>query len=970
MRDYAAILGDQVRDFGNHHRKYVNAVMKYAQPLLDALESQRKRTLVHMLHPGYDFPNELKTVASVAGNDRERLNFIGTYFALHYLFMNRQAIDQLRMDVITGEHNRYQIYRNFMLSVGDRFRTLTASYIGEMLNVLLPEAARPEFVIMGVGTRSDQDDIDIGIVDDGTPRRADLNRAVARISQEMFKFATSFHFHLSEHIGRECYSASIPEYQETLRREIGDFVIISEMLSAAAIVGSQRLFARYRADVIARFFFTPGAENRYHEGYLRGILGEVSSLLARPIATDHINFKEDGLRAIKSIVTAEKTIHNTRQVNAWQIIDDLCAFNPVREGYYRKLERSLTFFEIVRYLYQVFVAQDEEVMLDETALQNLRRVARVLGYHDIGRCTAEVHLLTHYYEHVEAVRATIPLLSEDIKSHLHATSVFVPMFAADFTGNLPLAFNQQRAFFKTVSFWDDILENFRDDQVVQHFIHDLDGLDAGSRQSVIDGLAGWAAYDIHSLMKLLTTMGTSKPGLPLFRNLSGRLLKLTSNHPEVLRDIAGVYFRFPILVKDYFELCETPLLEGFLEQFEQRVFEDDVARIVADLKQLLRIYTAASPYLRRYVIVSLRRYPDAIEMIGRPALLREFGDAIYSDVATMPDFSTKKAKLGDYYTFQTMRIGVDVLLGAGCLVHDEFTETADRYLQTLYDICRQEIDAQYERRMLRDDVLAVFAAGGYARRQAFEDDFDLIALLDSDDPELLAYSNRVISRMNAAMIHCGMIPHHRFADHAGTYVIPLKTITTFLDTEHEGHFIEQSQLLGARLIIGSGRFAHIFRKTILEPHVLLRRDAYIAQMRAEMRSRHQRTPTGETIDIKESPGGIRDIDMVMLMTAARLGVTGTDDGTVIDAIEREGFISSADLTAIRTARDLLGRLRTIHRLTIGATDDVAPETLSPTAVRLGYATGMDLYRSLARALQECSGAIERVIARLSPGERP
>ncbi|GAJ12594.1 unnamed protein product, partial [marine sediment metagenome] len=236
------------------------------------------------------------------------------------------------------------------------------------------------------------------------------------------------------------------EYELALRHEIGDFVIINEMLSAAIIIGSEKIFKQYQKEIIDRYFYHPGSDNKYHEGYLRGILGEISSLLVRPISATSISFKEDALRVIKSIISARKTIFNIKKVNAWDIIDELKNKDTKMYHEYNALEKSLTFFEIFRYVYQLFVAQDEDVFLEEASLKNIRRIARVLGYSDIGKCSAEEHLLVHYYEHIQNIRSMIPFMLRDTKAHLKSNSIFVPIFDLGYKGNIAQDFLRKFKF--------------------------------------------------------------------------------------------------------------------------------------------------------------------------------------------------------------------------------------------------------------------------------------------------------------------------------------------------------------------------------------------------------------------------------------------------------------------------------------------------------------------------------------------
>ncbi|NIP41280.1 MAG: hypothetical protein GWN61_01075, partial [candidate division Zixibacteria bacterium] len=95
------------------------------------------------------------------------------------------------------------------------------------------------------------------------------------------------------------------------------------------------------------------------------------------------------MRIIKNIICAQKTVYDIDKVNAWQIFDDLREKNPKRHQAYDNLERSLTFFEVFRYLYQLLVTQDEEIELDAATLKNIRVVARTMGYRDLGKCHAE-----------------------------------------------------------------------------------------------------------------------------------------------------------------------------------------------------------------------------------------------------------------------------------------------------------------------------------------------------------------------------------------------------------------------------------------------------------------------------------------------------------------------------------------------------------------------------------------------------
>ena len=124
-------------------------------------------------------------------------------------------------------------------------------------------------------------------------------------------------------------------------------------------------------------------------------------------------------------------------------------------------------------------------------------------------------------------------------------------------------------------------------------------------------------------------------------------------------------------------------------------YEVEIAAIIDNLKSLIDIHLSSSVFYKRFFLRITERYPEAIKALKSPELLREFGDGIYSDVQSMRTPKEKKEKLGDYYDFEMMRVGLRTLSGAAAdEINIEYTEFSDRYILTLFDICRQEIDTQ------------------------------------------------------------------------------------------------------------------------------------------------------------------------------------------------------------------------------------------------------------------------------------
>ena len=968
MKDFLSSLHERTAEFGNHYRKYTQIVSRYLDQLIQKLEAAKRRDLVHIINPSHDFEAEINIVGIVAETPEEKLNFLGTFFALQFLLFNRQTIDMLRMEIIAGNTPKLAIYKRFMRNAGNTFRVLTANYIKELIDIFVTDKERTEFVILGVGTKSDQDDIDVGIIDDGRENRERFNRAISIIAHEMLKYATSFHFHLSEHIGTQHYSASIDEYKHVLEQEIRDFVIINEMLSAAVIIGSEELFRQYKKEITNRYFYQPGGDNTFHEGYLRGILGEISALIARPISTTHINFKEDGLRAIKSIISAHKTIFNIERVNAWDIIEDLKARNSRRTLEYEGLERALTFFEIFRHLYQLFVTQDEEVVFDDVSLKNIHKVARVMGYVDIGKNRAEDHLFVHYYEHLQNTRGIIQILVADSKLHLQQNSVFVSIFDSKHQGNIALDFIERFRFFRGTSFWDDILDNFKNGEILKRFVDDINKLSPDERKNIIHKYIDWISYDFKSLIKFLITLSRDKSKRSVFKDLNERLFRIIDRIPGLVRNIAYVFFRYPHLINSYLALNEEPKLRAYLEIFEGGVYEEEIAGIIENLKGLIKIHLDASQFFKRYFLQSLDRYPECIEFLKKSYRLKEFAESIYSDVSSMRTFEEKKRKLGDYYDFEMMRVGIDSLRGTSIqTTNTEFIEFSDRYMNMLVDLCRQEVDAGYAKRIITDDVLAIFATGGHAREQAYEDDYDIIVLLNSSDPEVLVYCNKIISKMNAEIIKRGTIPHHRFGEYFGRFVIRLDEVERLLSEERPDIFIEQSQILGARLIIGSHRFEKEFLDRVMKRQIFDRKRTYIEQTINDMYSRHLTEAPDN--NIKEGIGGLRDIEMVMLIIKAHFNIKDPVTTRLFEQVANIQPDLKSGLQTLANGFSFLKNLRDIYRLTAGATDTIVPEALDTAARITGFGNSQELYQQYRMVGKEVASAIDVLITQLGYGPK-
>ena len=940
MFDLYTRLEERVGELGNHHRKYLKNVMAYKDALMDRLEACGKIDQVHIRSAAPDLSSEMDTVMAVGRNIEEKLSFLGCYYALQFLHMNIRTIDVLALNLATSD-DRYAVYKRFMRQIGNEFRALTACHMQKLLDLFIDKNDLPEFVICGVGTRADQDDIDVGIIDDGSRKRKDLNLAVGRLQNSMLKQAVPLHLYLSEHVGAQSYSASIAEYNKLLKKEIQDFVIITEMLGAAPIIGSNHLFRKFRREVTGRYYYLRRGDNRFHEGYLRGLLGEVRSLLIRRMKTNSINPKDDGIRMLKGVIFAGKSIFNIRKVNAWDILRQLGERDPDHKEIYQTLDKSLTFLEMFRFLYQLFVVQEDEIYVGgEDTISNLQSVAKVMGYQDVGVIKAWDHLLIHYYEHVERIKAPIETLLNDVIRHLERISVFSGMLTTSerepkYEGNLAIDFMKTSRFFRGTKFWDDVLSALEAENgaLLERFVRDFYSLDSTRRKQWILQYADWGNYAFMVLMRLLVILHQNRKRVAseeLFHELNEASLEALSQSHDIIHRMTRIFNHYPRLINNYLLALSEENQLRFMKLLEGNVWEDEVAQMRDHLLSLCQLHCCSNRYFKRFFQRIINAYPEYIHYLSNTDRLKELAKGLFGKVDNLKTFGEKKDQLGHYHDIEFFRVGLETLAGAPIeQTNAEFTEFSDNYLQTLFDVCKQEVEQERNEKLNTKDLLAVFAAGGHAREQAFDDDYDIVVLLNSDDAEMRQSCTAIISKMNTELVKRGTLPHFRFAERFGHYVTLFHELDQLFEDNREDSFIDKSQILGARMVGGSRRFEKAFEQLITQPHIFEKKDTYIQQMAQEICARHV-SEHGEKEDgfnIKENYGGLRDIEMVMLIYKAALHIQTPVSMKLFDELSEKIPNRSSHFRKLSEIFSFLKRLRDIYRLTVAAEDTIYLQNL-------------------------------------------
>ena len=973
-------LSELAAEFSNYTSKYLQQIGAVIDELNVRLEQAALRDEVHLWQPAWNLEREMDIVSHVAPEGTERLRYLGCYYGLQYLRMNIQAIEALRAGVVPGA-SREEVYRGFLTSIGTSYSQLVVTFVRKVLDILIGAEEMPPFAICGVGTMTDQDDVDIAVVVDGEENRDPLNSVLSRLSSVMLRYATRFHFYLSENVSPENFATSLDEYRAYAENRPGDYIIISELLNAELLYGDRALFDRLKKEVVERYYADSDFDSIYHEAFVRGALGDVVSLVNRDFETDRIVPKDEGLRAIKSLVHVKRTIHSLREPHVWHNLKRLGDIEPWNVDKIDVLERALVYFEVLRYLYQLLVVQDEVIILDTPVMaENLARVATTMGYRPRGAAGPEESLLVHYYDSVDRVRAVTRDLSREIEETLRNSSVFLGLVSSSPRppGEILKRTLQLIRFLARVSFWDDVFEllTASNKKLLRALVADFNAVPPAKRERRVNELVGLVKRNAELFIKLLVLLGENRDEVDayeLFDAMSRAFLREFATFYNPAREAAHIFAVRPILLHRYLAEVDYETARQFTDLVAREVTIPSLKPAAASLRELCRLRCHGSAYLRRYLQVVLRKYADCLNMLDDMEGLAEKAQGILAEASIIASPAQKKELLGDYYDLSLLRIGLMTLGGASIEeTNAAYTEISDDYLNFLFDACREELAEEYGRWVTSFDVMAIYAAGGHAREWAFNDDYDLIVLIDSEDEKLQELGGAVISAMSAEICKRGMMPHFRFLEHFGGYVIPLRQLEEFFRRGDATDFIEKSQLLESRLVVGTSTFEEDTYARIIKPFIFDRADEYVADMKAEMASRQQ--AVGEIFlpnNVKECVGGLRDIVMTMLICKARFGIRDPLTSHILEGIGRIYPQAGLELRSLFNSMCFLKNLRDVYRLTVCLDDNLDFEHADVVGEVLGFEgdapgeRGRQVKEAFERTTAKVAAEIESILAKVT-----
>ena len=216
---------------------------------------------------------------------------------------------------------------------------------------------------------------------------------------------------------------------------------------------------------------------------------------------------------------------------------------------------------------------------------------------------------------------------------------------------------------------------------------------------------------------------------------------------------------------------------------------------------------------------------------------------------------------------------------------------------------------------------ALVAVGGYGRAELFpHSDVDVLLLLGEDqDPQC---DSALQSRIESFIGSCW--------DSGLEIGSSVRTVSQCLD-EAEKDVTVQTSLLEARLVTGDFRLYGRFRERL---RLAMDSRAFFVAKTLEMRQRHSKyeeTPYALEPNCKESPGGLRDLQVVLWVAKA------SGLGQNWDELARKGLLTAFEVRQVKRNEALLRLIRArLHLLADRREDRLVFDLQTAVANSFGY----------------------------------
>ena len=186
--------------------------------------------------------------------------------------------------------------------------------------------------------------------------------------------------------------------------------------------------------------------------------------------------------------------------------------------------------------------------------------------------------------------------------------------------------------------------------------------------------------------------------------------------------------------------------------------------------------------------------------------------------------------------------------------------------------------------------------------------------------------------------------------------------------------VDRCHHLGARRVVGSHGIEDLLVRLVIEPHIFDEAASFAARVAEEIAERRKvfRPMPDGLVHLKESPGGLREIDLSLAIAKARLRVW---DPSRPDRVAEIGRIDPARAPlyeGLGEAYDFLVALRSAYRVTVVASDEIERSRLEAPARILGYGNGTRdaadrLFEDVGRRMAAAAALVDELLSGVGAG---
>jgi hypothetical protein len=983
-------LGRDIQRFANHTRRLVRVSGRYRALLLEAAEwSENTAPIDRRPEDPARAMSAIDKFARIRREDRPSL--IGAYFAHHHL-RNQAELSRslLRESFKTEPGHRAKTCREVYLHAYEERRAWVSALLDLTINASSPDLSRDDYAAFNVGSLTDHEDVDLGIIVGSAEAQVALARAFATVSKTFVRFASKIQIFLTEQFATPRTGALLEEYEGLLRTPVQSVVSATQLLGAEHLCGSPRLMRSLEERVVNGYYAGQGSPI-IHAAFLRSVMNELGHHLLPSNIPGVLAPKREIYVPAKLVIAAVRVIHGVHETCPPLALKALAEKDPDQAEVYEALSDAFVQNEVLRALMFLYVLHGDELDLSDRAIApQTRRVAVLLGLGESARRSADRRLMGAYSDMRAQALRSIATLSLKIARHLGRVSTFRRVLDAgpalnDLDKNLVLYLLDTLESHKGGVFWDEVVELVASErETAERFYQDFRFIRPAAKRGVARRYVEMMIEDAASLVELLVYIATkdrehADPALtpkqpPNARIFWWEMIRLLRQDPRSF-DLFVDRLDTETKSEALFRLATAypPHYLAALANYIERAEESPRStRVVRAIRSVIVVVHHSSNAMSRLSARVLGRTPEFLQRLGDARRLRDLASEILQQAAREPVPRRQIDLLGDAVDVAMLRAAlIAVIEGAPAARDIEFTDAVDVYVRELFKACFREAHQRspvFEHYRAGSGI-ALYATGGYGRGEAFGGDWDYLAVVDTNDRALKKFFGKVLQLVSGAMTRRGLMPHNRFTDRFNTYVVSIPDLRLYFSRRTPETFIDEAEVIEARFFLGDPAVARSFNEKIFALVTGAHRDLFMCDLLSELADRRRRPPRG--LNIKLGPGGLREIHLLWLAIRLHANLPGPLVPQLLPLAQQALPQHTEDLRFLMDANDELRRARDLYRLVVAIDDDMQPELITRIARDLEPLRRAGLrepYRDkLMTICAEVARRVDRVAATLQSG---